>query len=187
MPMPISMPCSRLLRRVAQSLPRRIGQYLRDERGVTALEFVIILPLFLTFVFMIIELGIAFAAQELMDNAARDAARLIRIGTYTAALKSGVCSSLAPTGVTLISGCTGAIQIYVAAAASGTPAGTGFTQLSVATASGGVMTPVTEATLGPKYDVLLQIGLNYPWMQILSLGGNSMMMSTVAFQTEAYN
>ena len=192
MPMPISMPCSRLLRRVAQSLPRRIGQYLRDERGVTALEFVIILPLFLTFVFMIIELGIAFAAQELMDNAARDAARLIRIGTYTgssysAALKSGVCSSLAPTGVTLISGCTGAIQIYVAAAASGTPAGTGFTQLSVATASGGVMTPVTEATLGPKYDVLLQIGLNYPWMQILSLGGNSMMMSTVAFLTEAYN
>ena len=49
------------------------------------------------------------------------------------------------------------------------------------------MTPVTEATLGPKYDVLLQIGFNYHWLQILSIGGNSMMMSTAVFQTEAYN
>ena len=192
MPMSILIRCSRLLRRIAHSLLHPMPQYRRDERGVAVLEFAIILPLFLVFVFMIIELGIAFAAQELMDNAARDAARLIRIGTYTgssysAALKASVCSSLSPSGVTLITGCTGAIQIYVAAAASGTTAGTGFTQLSVATASGGAMTPVTEATLGPKYDVLLQIGFNYHWLQILSIGGNSMMMSTAVFQTEAYN
>ena len=171
-------------------LPRPHRRFPAAQRGVTTLEFAIILPMFLGFAFMIIQLAMVFASQELMDNAARHAARLMRIGTYTgssyaSALTTGVCSDLSPTGITLIHTCSSTIQIYVAAAASGTPPGAGFTNLSAATVSNGVMT-VSKAALSGKYDVLLQIGYKYPWFILLPTGGNTMLMSTTAFQTEAY-
>lgn len=163
-----------------------------DERGAPALEFALVLPVFLFCVFVIFQLGILFITQELMDNAARDVARLMRIGTltgkaYASTLTTDVCNDLAVSGVTLIPSCSQNIQIYVAAVASGTPAGSGFTTLTTASVSNGVMT-TTKAALASKYDVVLQIGYDFPWSAswLQSFTGNTMLVSTVAFQTEPY-
>lgn len=150
-----------------------------------------VLPLFLAVVIGTFQFGLMFTRQSLMDNAARDAARLIRIGTltggsstYSSGLTSAVCNDLTVSGYSLIPSCTANIQIYVAAANSGTIAGAGFTTLSVASVSNGVMTQ-SKASLSPKYDVILQVGYNMPWVASL-FSGSAMLMSTLAFQTEPY-
>ncbi|HTH61604.1 MAG TPA: TadE/TadG family type IV pilus assembly protein [Paraburkholderia sp.] len=162
------------------------------ERGATTLEFVLILPFFLLVVFMIVEFGLAFAAQELLDNAARDGARLLRIGTlkdggYSTALATAICNDLTSSSFTLLPSCAQNIQLYVAAAPSGTPAGSGFASLKTATVTGPTMTQSTAA-VSANNDVVMQIGFALPWsLQGLSLvTGTTMLMSTIAFQTEPY-
>jgi Flp pilus assembly protein TadG len=162
-----------------------------EDSGVAALEYVIVFPLLLAVVIGTFQFGLMFTRQSLMDNAARDAARLIRIGTLTGAsskyssnLVTAVCNDLAVSGYSLVPSCTTNIQIYVAAASSGTPAGNGFTTLAVASVNNGVMTQ-TKASLSPKYDVILQVGYNMPWVASF-LSGTAMLVSTLAFQTEPY-
>jgi Flp pilus assembly protein TadG len=162
-----------------------------EDSGVAALEYVIVFPLLLAVVIGTFQFGLMFTRQSLMDNAARDAARLIRIGTLTGAsstyssnLVTAVCNDLTVSGYSLVPSCTTNIQIYVAAASSGAPAGVGFTTLAVATVSSGVMTQ-TKASLSPKYDVILQVGYNMPWVASF-LSGTAMLVSTLAFQTEPY-
>jgi Flp pilus assembly protein TadG len=180
----------RALRRSAGWLDHRSAERSIGERGVTTLEFAILLPVFMTFVFMIFQFAMIFATLVLLDNATNDAARAIRIGTYTgsayaSALTTSICNDLSPAGTALIKNCSSTIQIYVAAAASGTPAGTGFIQISPATVGTGTIT-TTKATLAAKDDVLLEVGYYYPWFIFQPTGGNSMLISTVALQTEAY-
>jgi Flp pilus assembly protein TadG len=164
----------------------------KPGRGATTLEFVLILPFFLLVVFMIIELGLAFVAQELLDNAARDGARLLRIGTlsgssYSTALTTTVCNDLTFTKLALLPSCTQTIQIYVAATPSGLPAGTGFKSLRTATVTGTTMTQ-TKAAVSANYDVVMQLGYPFPWTlpAISRLTGTTMLVSTLAFQTEPY-
>jgi len=181
---------SRALRAAAEWLTHPGAERRMGDRGVTTLEFAILLPFFLTFIFMIFQFAMIFATLVLLDNATNDAARAIRIGTYTgsaytSALTASVCSDLSPAGVALVQNCSTKVQIYVAAAASGTPAGNGFNQIVPATVGTGTMT-TSKATLTAKDDVLLEIGYYYPWFIFLPTGGNSMLISTVAFQTEAY-
>ncbi|WP_158936489.1 TadE/TadG family type IV pilus assembly protein [Burkholderia sp. S171] len=162
-----------------------------EDGGVAALEYVFVFPLLLAVMIGTFQFGLMFTRQSLMDNAARDAARLIRIGTLTGAsgayssnLVTAVCNDLTVSGYSLVPSCTATIQIYVAAGSSGTPAGVGFTTLTVANVNNGVMTQ-TKASLSPKYDVILQVGYNMPWVASF-LSGNAMLMSTLAFQTEPY-
>jgi Flp pilus assembly protein TadG len=46
-----------------------------DERGAAALEFAILLPLFIMFVWGAIEFGLAYYTQEVLTNATREGAR----------------------------------------------------------------------------------------------------------------
>ncbi len=94
-----------------------MGRLRRNDRGVTALEFVLILPFFLAFVFMIFELGMMFAAQELLDNAARDVARSMRIGTYTGSsyastVKAAICSNFTSNNFNLIQSCSTSLKLF---------------------------------------------------------------------------
>jgi Flp pilus assembly protein TadG len=171
---------------------RRALPLLRQVHGASTLEFVLILPFFVFVVFMIAELSLVFVAQELLDNAARDGARLLRIGTltgnsYSTKLNTAVCNDLTFTNFTLLPSCTKNIQIYVAAAASGSPAGTGFKSLKTATVTGQTIKQTTAA-VSANYDVIMQIGFVLPWsvpgMKLLT--GTTMLVSTVAFQTEPY-
>ncbi|WP_114810897.1 TadE/TadG family type IV pilus assembly protein [Paraburkholderia kururiensis] len=183
----------------ARALPRlgaRLARPLHaaapsEQRGVVALEYAIVLSLFLAVVIGMFQFGVIFTTQSLMDNAARDVARLIRIGTFTgtsgsysSALTTAVCNDLTVSGLNLVPSCSSKIQIYVASAASSTPAGSGFKTLAPAAISNGVMTQ-TKASLSPKYDVILEIGYQMPWVAAF-FSGNAMLTSTLAFQTEPY-
>lgn len=52
----------------------------RDESASTAIEFAIVAMPFLILMLVIIELGLAFFAGQVLDNAVADSARLIRTG-----------------------------------------------------------------------------------------------------------
>ena len=56
---------------------RRLG---RDERGSTAVEFAVIAPIFFFLMFVIAETALVFIAEQVMDNAVFETARLIRAG-----------------------------------------------------------------------------------------------------------
>jgi hypothetical protein len=60
----------------------------RQERGAVAVEFALVLPILLTLVFGIIELGRLCNAQIVLSNAARKAARPMAI---TIAVSPGSC------------------------------------------------------------------------------------------------
>ncbi|MGN6582086.1 MAG: TadE/TadG family type IV pilus assembly protein [Rhizobiaceae bacterium] len=67
------------------SLPAR---FLRDRRGTTAIEFVILAIPFSLLVFAILESCVAFAAQQVLANTADKVARELRTGQYTPATLS---------------------------------------------------------------------------------------------------
>ncbi len=54
--------------------------FARDEKGVGAVEFAFVAPMFLLLLLVIAELGLTLATQSVLDGATRDAARLIRTG-----------------------------------------------------------------------------------------------------------
>jgi Flp pilus assembly pilin Flp len=59
---------------------RRAGEFRRDERGVTAIEFAILALPFFTIIAAILETTLVFLAGQVLDSGVEDAARLIRTG-----------------------------------------------------------------------------------------------------------
>ena len=163
----------------------------RRERGAVALEYALVLPFFLAAVFALFEIGFTFVVQGLLDNATQHAARLMRIGNYSgsadeygAQLVSKVCNDLMVGGYSVLPSCRTNIQVYVAAADAGVPSGSGFAALSPAKINGNVMAQKQDY-VSSKYDVILQIGYAYPWA-LMAATGKTMLVSTLAFQTEPY-
>jgi Flp pilus assembly protein TadG len=66
-----------VLRVPARLVPRR---WRKDERGSTAVEFAIIAPVFFFLMFVIAETALVFIAEQVLDNAVFETARLIRTG-----------------------------------------------------------------------------------------------------------
>jgi Flp pilus assembly protein TadG len=64
-------------RRVFRRHRRRFGS---DERGSAAVEFAVIAPVFFFLMFVIAETALVFIAEQVMDNAVFETARLIRTG-----------------------------------------------------------------------------------------------------------
>ena len=52
----------------------------KDQRGSTAIEFAVIAPIFFFLMFVIAETALIFIAEQVMDNAVYEAARLVRTG-----------------------------------------------------------------------------------------------------------
>lgn len=75
---------------------RRLG----DESGATAVEFALVAPLFFAIVYAILELGVMMLAGLLLEDAAADAARVLRTGQVQAsgdplvAFRTEVCRDL---------------------------------------------------------------------------------------------
>ena len=57
-----------------------IARLRRDERGVAAVEFALVAPAFFFLMFVIAEMAMVFIAEQVMDNAVFETARLIRTG-----------------------------------------------------------------------------------------------------------
>ena len=76
------------------------ARFCRDQRGSAAVEFAIIAPIFFFLMFVIAETALVFIAEQVMDNAVFETARLIRTGQVqtggmtTAQFKSEVCSRM---------------------------------------------------------------------------------------------
>jgi Flp pilus assembly protein TadG len=59
---------------------RRLAGFRRDENGAAAIEFAVIAPIFFFLMFVIAETALLFIAEQVMDNAVFETARLIRTG-----------------------------------------------------------------------------------------------------------
>ena len=56
---------------------------LRNEKGASAVEFALVLPIFVSVIFAIFQFGIAFNNWIAITHAAREGARLAAVGQYT--------------------------------------------------------------------------------------------------------
>ena len=86
------------LRRLAlRSFVRKLA---RNKDGATAIEFALVALPFFTVVFAILELGLAFIVNRMVDNAVIEASRMIRTGQAsqanfsTANFRDQVCASM---------------------------------------------------------------------------------------------
>ena len=70
-------PFRRATLRFRRLLSRR---WRRDERGSAAVEFAVIAPVFFFLMFVIAETALVFIAEQVLDNAVFETARLIRTG-----------------------------------------------------------------------------------------------------------
>jgi Flp pilus assembly pilin Flp len=64
----------------AAQLHRRLAAWRRDERGASAVEFALVLPLLLALLLGIIQYGSLFLIQSRMNDTARDTARRLAVG-----------------------------------------------------------------------------------------------------------
>lgn len=78
---------------------RRRSSRSRRERGAAAVELALVAPVLLTFVFGIVEFGLAFSAQASVSAAARQGARTMAVGSTAAAARTA--AKTAAPGISL--------------------------------------------------------------------------------------
>jgi Flp pilus assembly protein TadG len=159
----------------------------RVRSGAAAIEFALVLPIFLLFTGMIMENGVLLFDQAFLDFATADAGRLIRTGQVQngsgeTTFQNQLCADLSP----MIS-CS-SLQINVASASN-----PGFSSLSatVATDTNGNLTTTNFSPGGPGDDVLVQVAYKRPYLipwvgYSVSTSGLTLVYSTTAFQNEKY-
>jgi Flp pilus assembly protein TadG len=77
---PVSKEFSLLPARWRRARPGRGRRVAGDESGSAAVEFAVIAPVFFFLMFVIAETALVFIAEQVMDNAVFETARLIRTG-----------------------------------------------------------------------------------------------------------
>src|SRR5579862_1959442 len=152
---------------------RVLARLLRRDDAVAAIEFGILGSIFILLVCMSFELGLILFTQSVMDNALRDAARLIQTNqaSSSATFINKVCGEVG----TLITNCSGGgLKYYVQSASA-------FSSLTAQTTfASNSYTAGSSAT-----DMLAQIAYNrttiIPWAAKY-LNGTNLIVSTIAFQ-----
>lgn len=165
---------------------RALSRLVRQGDGAAAVEFAIAGPLFMLLMFFLIENGLVLFLQAALDNATRDASRLIRTGQVQLAGGSAspftaqLCADLGN-----VVPCA-SLQYNVQSAGS-------FSQLSAAAsvgASGNLQNPQFNPGT-PGQVVIVQVAYNLtafmPWFATYITGKtSSLLMSTTTFQNEPY-
>lgn len=174
-------------------LSRRIKRWLAalDASGAAAVEFAIVGSAFMMMLLASFELGFMLFVQSVLDNAARDAARLVRTGqVQTSGNPTNTFSTLLCDEVGSLIGCGNIVyqaQTFNDWSSAQTAVNTPPTRDSNGNFVGGGFTPGTQGQI-----VVVTVTYNYPfftpWIgQILGGSTNSgLMMSTVVFQNEPY-
>ncbi|MCA1451911.1 pilus assembly protein [Bradyrhizobium sp. BRP22] len=62
------------------SLRKSLYRFRRDRRGVTAVEFALVAPIFFVLLFAIIETAMVFFTSQILETIAQDSARLVLTG-----------------------------------------------------------------------------------------------------------
>jgi len=100
--------------------PARFGGLAADSRGSVAVEFALFLPMLLTIIFAIVELGGAWYSQQMLVNAAREGARL-GVAHQTEGVTTQQVVTLVTNNLTT-SGFPGAVTVTATNVESGTGA-----------------------------------------------------------------
>ncbi len=88
------------MKRGAADKRRNLSGFLKDRDGVTAIEFGMLAIPFFMIVMAIMEFGLAFLVNRIIDNAVLESARMIRTGeanqsSFSAAdFKSNICNNM---------------------------------------------------------------------------------------------
>jgi Flp pilus assembly protein TadG len=174
----------------------RFAAFIRDRRGVTAVEFALIAAPFLALLVAIIQTFLVFFAQELLEAAVMQASRQIMTG-QTQAQTSGDSNAVAMAAfhqtvcnnVSVLFNCTG-LMVDVEVATSWSVANTAAPVLTYN--GSGQVTNTWQFTPGNAGDIVI-VKVIYLWPVFLGpLGfnlanqanGTRMIMATAAFQNE---
>lgn len=174
--------------------PSRQRRRVRSCSGSVAIEFALIAPVLALFLFGIIETGVIFFAQSTLQNAADDAARLVRTGqaqsngmTRTQYVQQ-ICSEM--SGLISTSTCDSNMQVDMQS----------FTDFSnanynnVANQNGSLNNNQMQYLTGGSCDVVL-VRAFYPWSIMTPLlapllanmpNGQYLLTASVAFRNEPY-
>ena len=163
----------------------------RDRRAVAALEFALVGPVFLLFLFAAFGVGLVGFYQLALDDAVRDAARQVQIDAPAATSKSNFVNAVCQTFGYLASDCATKLTYNVQAST----AAAGFAGLSPATlpSSGNFGTHFFDS--GTPYasgvNVLVQVAYPLPFtlpyigLLVTTTGTNSV-VSTATVRVEPY-
>jgi Flp pilus assembly protein TadG len=179
----------RLVVRLFRLIKRRFEAI--DCRGAAAVEFAIVGGSFMLMLLAAFEFGYMLFVQSVLDNAARDAARLIRTGqAQNSASPTSTFSTLLCNEVGSLIGCGSIVyqaQVFNNWSAAQTAVNTPPTRNSNGTF---VSSGFSAGT--PGQIMVVTVTYNYPfftpWIGGL-VGGSSqsaLLMSTVVFQNEPY-
>lgn len=175
----------RLLGRIKRSLAAL------DARGAAAIEFALVGSTFMMMLLAAFEFGFMLFVQSVLDNAARDAARLIRTGqAQTSSNAKNAFSTLLCNEVGNLIGCGNIVyqaQTFNDWSSAQTAVNTPATRDSNGNFVSQGFSPGTQQQI-----VVITVTYNYPfftpWIGKL-VGGSSnsaLLMSTVVFQNEPY-
>jgi Flp pilus assembly protein TadG len=163
----------------------------RATSGSAALEFAMVAPVLFMFLFGVIETGVIFFAQSMLQNATADTARQIRTGQLSGTLtadqiRANVCGEVEG----LIGDCLTGLQVDMRAYTSFT----GASYPAVSNADGSINTSALK--IQPAADcAIVLLRTFYPWKIITPLmtpflqtgsTGTSIITSSAAFRTEPY-
>ena len=175
---------------IARMLPRQLRRLVRDQRGISAVEFAMVAAPFLALVFAIMETAMVFFAGQVLETAAADSARLIMTGQAQnqnydqAAFKDAVCSRIYG-----LFNCAGGIYIDVKTYTS-------FASVDTAPpidADGKLITNFSYQAGAPGDIVVVRLFYQWPvYVPLLGFnladmaGGKRLIAATVAFRNEPY-
>ena len=162
-----------------------------DTSGAAAVEFALVGSAFMMMLMASFEFGFMLFVQSVLDNAARDAARLIRTGqVQTSSNPTNTFSTLLCNEVGSLIGC-GNIVYQAQAFNNWTSAQTAVNTPATRDSSGKFVS--SGFSPGSQSQILVvTVTYNYPfftpWIGSLLGGGTStaLLMSTVVFQNEPY-
>ncbi len=167
------------------------AQLRRDRRAVAALEFAIVGPVFLLFLFAAFGVGIIGFYQLALDDAVRDAGRQLQIDGPAATSKSSFVSAVCQNFGYLASDCTTSLTYKVQASTSAA----GFTGLSPAPLDSSGNFTIAFFNSGTTYaagvNVLLQVSyplpFTLPYIGALITGtGTNSVVSTTTVRVESF-
>ncbi len=167
---------------------RPLRRFLRHDGGATAVEFGAILLPFLTIIFLIIETAIVFFAQQALETAVSNAARLVLTGQ---AQSSGLTASTFKTTVCnqimALFDCANNMYIDVETYSS-------FSTINPAVQYDASGNPITNYAPGNPGDIVV-VRLMYPWPIVVPLvqsylaspnSSTRLLIATAAFRNEPY-
>ena len=161
-----------------------------DRRGVTALEFALVCPVFLLLLFAIFVQGITGLIQLALDDAVRDAARQVQMDTPASASASGFLAAVCAEFGAVSPNCGTTLTYSVQAA----PQSAGFASLAPATlnAAGALNNHFFVGTgFAANEDVLVQVAYPLPFSIPLvgtfaTLTGTNSVLATASVRVEPF-